>query len=139
MWDAIRALRGEGITVVMTTHYMEEADVLCDRVAVVDKGKILALDTPQQLKKTLGAGTIVELRLRDAERGGELLLLLEALDEVDSAERIAQGVRLFARETEGLLAKVVMAAEPFGVRDLSIQEPSLETVFIRLTGRELRD
>jgi ABC-2 type transport system ATP-binding protein len=139
MWDAIRALRGEGITVVMTTHYMEEADVLCDRVAVVDKGKILALDTPQQLKKTLGAGTIVELRLRDSERSGELLPLLEALEEVDSAERIAQGVRLFARETEGLLAKVVMAAEPFGVRDLSIQEPSLETVFIRLTGRELRD
>jgi ABC-2 type transport system ATP-binding protein len=139
MWDAVRALRGEGITVVLTTHYMEEADVLCDRVAVVDKGKILALDTPQQLKRTLGAGTIVELRLRDTEASGELLPLLEALKEVDSVERIAQGVRLFAKETEGLLAKVVLAAEPFGVRDLSIQEPSLETVFIRLTGRELRD
>jgi len=139
MWDAVRALRSEGITVVLTTHYMEEADVLCDRVAVVDKGKVLALDTPQQLKKTLGAATVVELRLRDVEAAGQLLPLLDALSEVDSAERTAQGVRIFAKETEGLLAKVVLAAEPFGVRDLSIQEPSLETVFIRLTGRELRD
>lgn len=139
MWDAVRALRGEGITVVLTTHYMEEADVLCDRVAVVDKGKVLALDAPQQLKKTLGAATVVELRLRDVHAADQLLPLLHALSEVDSAERIEQGVRIFAKETEGLLAKVVLAAEPFGVRDLSIQEPSLETVFIRLTGRELRD
>jgi ABC-2 type transport system ATP-binding protein len=139
MWDAVRALRGEGITVVLTTHYMEEADVLCDRVAVVDKGKVLALDAPQQLKTTLGAATVVELRLRDVEAADQLLPLLHALSEVDSAERIEQGVRIFAKETEGLLAKVVLAAEPFGVRDLSIQEPSLETVFIRLTGRELRD
>jgi ABC-2 type transport system ATP-binding protein len=139
MWDAVRALRGEGITVVLTTHYMEEADVLCDRVAVVDKGKVLALDTPQQLKKTLGAATVVELRLRDVDSAGKLLPLLDSLEEVDSAERTAEGVRIFAKETEGLLAKVVLAAEPFGVRDLSIQEPSLETVFIRLTGRELRD
>jgi ABC-2 type transport system ATP-binding protein len=139
MWDAVRALRGEGITVVLTTHYMEEADVLCDRVAVVDKGKVLALETPQQLKKTLGAGTIVDVRLRDVEAANELVPLLEGLNEVDRVERTAQGVRLFAKETEGLLAKVVLASEPFGVRDLSIQEPSLETVFIRLTGRELRD
>jgi ABC-2 type transport system ATP-binding protein len=118
---------------------MEEADVLCDRVAVVDKGKVLALETPQQLKKTLGAGTIVDVRLRDVEAANELVPLLEGLNEVDRVERTAQGVRLFAKETEGLLAKVVLASEPFGVRDLSIQEPSLETVFIRLTGRELRD
>ena len=139
MWDAVRALRAEGITVVLTTHYMEEADVLCDRVAVVDKGKVLALDTPQQLKKTLGTGTIVELRLRDTEGAGELVRLLERLPEVDRVERTSRGVRLYAKETEGLLAKVVLAAEPFGMRDLSIEEPSLETVFIRLTGRELRD
>ena len=139
MWDAVRDLRKEGITVVLTTHYMEEADQLCDRVAVIDKGKVLALDTPQQLKKTLGAGTIVELRLRDHDIAGELLPQLQRLEAVDSAENIAGGVRLFAKETEGLLARVVLAAEPYGVRDLSIQEPSLETVFIRLTGRELRD
>ncbi|HEY0786316.1 MAG TPA: ATP-binding cassette domain-containing protein, partial [Acidobacteriaceae bacterium] len=139
MWDAVRALRSEGITIVLTTHYMEEADVLCDRVAIVDKGRILALDTPQQLKKTLGTGTLLELRLRDLDRAPELLPLLVALDQVDKAERTPQGVRLFARHTEGLLARVVPAAEPFGLRDLSIQEPSLETVFIRLTGRELRD
>ena len=139
MWDAVRAMRAEGITVVLTTHYMEEADVLCDRVAVVDKGKVLALDTPQQLKKTLGTGTVVELRLRDTEGAGELVRLLERLPEVDRVERTSRGVRLYAKETEGLLAKVVLAAEPFGMRDLSIEEPSLETVFIRLTGRELRD
>jgi ABC-2 type transport system ATP-binding protein len=139
MWEAVRSLREEGITVVLTTHYMEEADVLCDRLAVIDHGKVLAEDTPQQLKKTVGAGTVVDLRLRDVERGGELLSTLHSWAEVESAERTPQGIRLFASETEGLLARVVMAAEPLGVRDLSIQEPSLETVFIRLTGRELRD
>jgi ABC-2 type transport system ATP-binding protein len=140
MWDAVRALREEGITVVLTTHYMEEADVLCDRVAVVDHGKVLALDTPLQLKRTLGSGTVIDLRLRDVEGGAELLLpIFEGWREIESAERTPQGIRLFANETEGLLAKVVMAAEPLGLRDLSIQEPSLETVFIRLTGRELRD
>ncbi len=139
MWEAVRGLREQGITVVLTTHYMEEADVLCDRIAVMDHGKLLAQDTPAQLKKELGAGTLLELRLRDLDQMDTLLPQLERLPPVDRAERTATGIRLFTRHTEGLLAQVVLAAEPYGLRDLSIQEPSLETVFIQLTGRELRN
>ena len=139
MWEAVRGLRLEGITVVLTTHYMEEADALCDRIAVVDHGKMLALDTPQQLKRTLGAGTILDLRLRDSAHCEPLLGELRSLAQVQSAEGTATGVRVIAGSTEGLLAQVVRAAEPWGLRDLSIQEPSLETVFIRLTERELRE
>jgi ABC-2 type transport system ATP-binding protein len=139
MWEAVRALREEGITVVLTTHYMEEADSLCDRIAVVDHGKMLALDTPMRLKQTLGAGTVVDLRLRDIAGVAELASGLAALPGVASAQPTATGVQLTADRLEGLLASVVRLAEPFGLRDLRITEPSLETVFLRLTGRELRD
>jgi ABC-2 type transport system ATP-binding protein len=139
MWDAVKALGSEGITVVLTTHYMEEADALCDRVAIMDHGKLLAQDTPEVLKSTLGAKTIFELKLRQMEGSASLLNTLQALPNVGSAEATAEGVRVFAQTTDGLLPQIVQAATPFGLRDLSINEPSLETVFIRLTGRDLRE
>jgi ABC-2 type transport system ATP-binding protein len=139
MWDAVRALREEGITVVLTTHYMEEADALCDRVAIIDHGKLLALDTPQRLKTTLGADTVIELELR---QNGDTRLLagqLNSLPKVTSVENMPDGLRIFAHGTDGLLPEIVQAAQSYGVRDISINEPTLETVFIRLTGRELRE
>ena len=139
MWKAVRALRGEGITVVLTTHYMEEADTLCDRVAVVDKGRILALDTPEALKTQHGAHTMLELTLRDRSGLADLLAALQSLPGVVSAEAAGEGIRIFARHLDGMLPAVVSAAQSAGLRDLAIHEPSLETVFLRLTGRELRD
>jgi ABC-2 type transport system ATP-binding protein len=139
MWDAVRSLREEGITVVLTTQYMEEADELCDRVAIIDHGKVLALDAPERLKTTLGANTRIELALRSEESTQPLAETLRALPQIRSVEPISGGLRLFAQGIDGLLPELVRATHDYGVRDISINEPSLETVFIQLTGRDLRE
>jgi len=139
MWDAIRELRSEGITVVLTTHYMEEADELCERVAIIDHGKVLALDSPERLKTTLGTSTRIELALRSDESPQLLAEKLRAMPQIRSVEPIPSGLRLFAQKIDGLLPELVQAAQSYGVRDISINEPSLETVFIQLTGRDLRE
>ena len=139
MWEAVRGLREEGITVVLTTHYMEEADELCDRVAIIDHGKILVEDTPTALKSSVGAARVYELDLRSQQNISMLVQALQQRSGVASVETTAKGVRILAEGTEGLLSEVVNAANPYGLRDLTITETSLETVFIRLTGRDLRE
>jgi ABC-2 type transport system ATP-binding protein len=139
MWEAVRGLREEGITVVLTTHYMEEADELCDRVAIIDHGKILVQDTPTALKGSVGAQKVYELDLREEKNVGVLMEQLRHLPGVSGVEPTAKGVRVLAQGTEGLLSDVVREADPYGLRDLEITETSLETVFIRLTGRDLRE
>ena len=126
---------------MLTTHYMEEADQLCDRVAIMDHGRILALDTPATLKQSIDADTIVTVRT-----SGDARALAELLEEnVEGAVRtrlVDGGVELYVRNPgHGLLPRVVNVAEDAGivVSDLSISEPTLETVFIALTGNELRD
>jgi ABC-2 type transport system ATP-binding protein len=133
-------LNADGQTILLTTHYMEEADRLCHRVAIMDHGKILALDTAEGLKKSVGADTIVTIKaVGDRDQLGAILQR-----EVDGVTRVRQtddGIELHVRGGQRLLARVVSAAESggFEVADLSIAEPTLETVFITLTGRELRD
>src|ERR1700722_5418328 len=139
MWEAVRGLREEGITVVLTTHYMEEADELCDRVAIIDHGKILVQDTPAALKNSVGAQRVYELDLRSQENVPKLIQELQQKPGVASAEATAKGVRVLAQGTDGLLSDVVREANPYGLRDLTITETSLETVFIQLTGRDLRE
>jgi ABC-2 type transport system ATP-binding protein len=139
MWDAVRNLREEGITVVLTTHYMEEADELCDRVAIIDHGKILVQDTPTALKGSVGAQKVYELYLRSQDNIPTLVRQLQQLTGVARAEPTPKGVRVLAHGAEGLLSDVVREANPYGLRDLTITETSLETVFIRLTGRDLRE
>ncbi len=137
MWDAVRRLREEGITVVLTTHYMEEADELCDRVAIIDHGKILVEDTPAALKSSVGAQKVYALDL--SNHNGALAAQLKQMQGVRSVESMPGGVRVFADNADGLLPEIVEASSPFGLRDLTITETSLETVFIRLTGRDLRE
>ncbi len=139
MWEAVQALRSQGITVVLTTHYMEEADELCDRLAIIDHGKILVEDTPAALKAGIGGDKIYDLRLRDALQTDQLTARLRELSGVTAVEPIAAGLRVLAKAQDGLLAHVVTTANDFGLRDVTTTEPSLETVFIRLTGRELRE
>jgi ABC-2 type transport system ATP-binding protein len=139
MWDAVRGLREEGITVVLTTHYMEEADELCDRVAIIDHGKILVEDTPAALKNSVGAQRVYELDLRSHQNVPLLVQQLQRLSGIASVETTAEGLRILAEGAEGLLSEVVHAASPYGLRDLTITETSLETVFIQLTGRDLRE
>jgi len=140
LWDLLRGLNAEGQTIMLTTHYMEEADKLCDRVAIMDHGKILALDTPAALKRSVGADTIVAVkaaaepdRLEDAFR--------RRLDGLTRARIIEGGVELQVRGVDRLVPRIVEAAEADGITlaDLSVAEPTLETVFIGLTGKELRD
>ena len=140
LWDLLGELHREGQTIMLTTHYMEEADRLCERVAIMDHGRILALDTPAALKQTVGADTIVTVRTT-----GEVNRLAEVL------ARDVAGVRrtrvaddrleLHVQGGDGLVPRIVLAAEHGGFQlvDVSVAEPSLETVFINLTGRELRE
>ena len=139
MWEAVAGLREEGITVVLTTHYMEEADELCDRVAIIDHGKILVEDTPAALKQSIGAQRLYDLDLQRSEQLKALSESLKKLTGVTEVESLPKGLRVFAHGTDGLLSEIVQTANPYGLRDLTITETSLETVFIRLTGRDLRE
>ena len=139
MWDAVAGLRTEGITVVLTTHYMEEADELCDRVAIIDHGKILVEDTPAALKRSIGAQRLYDLDLRECDQVAPLTQSLKRLTGITNVEEIPNGLRVFAHGADGLLSEIVQAANPYGLRDIRTTETSLETVFIRLTGRDLRE
>jgi ABC-2 type transport system ATP-binding protein len=139
MWEAVAGLRNEGITVVLTTHYMEEADELCDRVAIIDHGRILVEDTPAALKQSIGAQRLYDLDLRKDTNLDPLTLALKQLNGITAVEPLPHGLRVFAHGSDGLLSEIVQAANPYGLRDLRTTETSLETVFIRLTGRDLRE
>jgi ABC-2 type transport system ATP-binding protein len=140
LWDLLGELHGQGQTIVLTTHYMEEADRLCSRVAIMDHGKILALDTPAALKQSVGADTVVTIRA-----AGDTARLAQVLaDDVDGVTRTRQvdgGVQLHVRGTAKVVPPIVLAADRggFDLADVSVSEPSLETVFIHLTGKDLRD
>jgi ABC-2 type transport system ATP-binding protein len=140
LWDILRDLNAEGQTILLTTHYMEEADQLCGRVAIMDHGKILALDTPARLKQGVGADTIVTVKAR-GDQDQLASVLQREVEEVSRVRPTDAGLELHVRGRNRLLPRLVAAAESggFEVADLSVAEPSLETVFINLTGRELRD
>ena len=140
LWGILRELNGEGQTILLTTHYMEEADQLCARVAIMDHGKVLALDTPAKLKQGVGADTIVTIKA-PGEPGALAAALTEKVVGVTHSRAIEGGVELHVQAGERLVPRIVTAAEGAGfpVVDLSVAEPSLETVFINLTGKELRD
>ncbi len=115
LWDILRELNSEGQTILLTTHYMEEADQLCNRVAIMDHGRILALDTPAALKSTVGADTIVTVRAR-AEPGA----LTVAFADVAGVTRVRptdDGVEIHAKGAAGLLPRIVAAAERAGLEN----------------------
>jgi ABC-2 type transport system ATP-binding protein len=140
LWDLLHELHNDGQTILLTTHYMEEADQLCDRVAIMDHGRVLALDTPANLKRSIGADTIVSVRTTgDLDKLGELLTKDVA---GVTRTRAADGrLELHVAGNERLVPRIVLAAEHggFDLLDVSVAEPTLETVFINLTGRELRE
>jgi ABC-2 type transport system ATP-binding protein len=137
LWELVTGLRDEGITVLLTTHYIEEADRLSDRVAIIDHGRLLVTGTPAELKRGIGAETVIEVHV---ERPGAVFqAAVGALGAVREVQPMATGLRVLAHAREGLLPRLVEAALPFGLHDVAVHEPTLETVFIQLTGRELRD
>jgi ABC-2 type transport system ATP-binding protein len=140
LWDLLGELHRSGQTILLTTHYMEEADQLCDRVAIMDHGRILALDTPAALKQSVQADTVVTVKTAgDTARLAELLS--QEVAGVTRTRQIDGGLQLHMQGTDRLVPRIVLAAERggFDLVDLSVAEPSLETVFINLTGKELRD
>jgi ABC-2 type transport system ATP-binding protein len=140
LWELLQGLNAEGQTIMLTTHYMEEADKLCDRVAIMDHGKILALDTPADLKRSVGADTIVTVKAA-GDADALAAVFQSRLEGVTRTRALPDGVELQVRGADRLVPRVVEAAEAggFSLADLSVAEPTLETVFIGLTGKELRD
>ena len=147
LWDRIRALNAQGLTILLTTHDMSEADVLCGRIAIMDKGRILVNDTPAELKKLIPGGNALELRvgLPQPEAAARLLAALRVLpgvakvDELEAEPGFAT-YRLYAEAAGALVGPAAQAVLLAGaqVRDLHVLRPSLEDVFIYLTGRQLR-
>src|SRR5579859_6597357 len=142
LWDILRVLHAEGQTILLTTHYMEEAEALCEQISVMDHGQILASGTVNELKEGVGAETVITVRYEDlvpddvtawaglADRPG-----------VSKVESEGDHVRVFTREPEGVLGELVTAGSAAGltVRDATQLKPSLETVFLTLTGRDYRE
>jgi ABC-2 type transport system ATP-binding protein len=139
IWDLVREVRGRGKTVLLTTHFMEEAERLCDRVAILDHGKIVALDTPAALIRSLGAEERVVFSVEAA--------LPAAFEKtLSGAARLeVQGEQVTVHAKSGrkvpLVSEVVglLSAQGILFRDLRTEQPSLEDVFLKLTGREIRE
>ncbi len=131
--------RDEGVTVVLTTHYMEEADHLCERVAIIDQGRIVALDTPENLKDLIGAD-IVTLEVDDgiSEEAVEAFSRFEGVEAVD---RSGSTLNLSVDRGEARIPEIVLSACGVGVkiRSVSMHEPTLEDVFLKFTGKKIRE
>lgn len=140
LWDVVRNLRNEGRTVMLTTHYMDEAERLCDRVAVVDHGQVIALGTPRDLITRLGGDQVIEFRLSD--EGPQLLgEEFAGLPGVQSAHVDDGLIVLHVQELHAALPAVVdhVRSHQAELVQLTTRQASLEDVFVQLTGRHLRD
>jgi len=135
LWDVVLDFKSRGRTVLLTTHHMDEAERLCDRVAVVDKGKIIALGTPRELIASLGGDEIVELATQQPLAPEELT----ALPSVKAARRSAGGIALAVEQLHVALPAILARVGPLHLTRLSTHRATLEDVFVHLTGRHLRE
>src|SRR5215470_745520 len=138
MWELLAELNQKGLTILLTTHYMEEADQLCGRIAIIDHGKLLSLDSPAQLKRSVPGGYLIELQVRDGT-SESFLSGLQSLPGVVETKPDHDRVRIYADRVEGLLANAMRLASDQNVMvtDAHVSEPSLENLFLHLTGRSL--
>jgi ABC-2 type transport system ATP-binding protein len=146
IWETLRSLHHRGLTIILTTHYMEEADRLCQRLAIVDHGRILTLDTPAILKKTLPGAQVLDLWVRSPEPLSPRLQSIPGVGNVEHLELEGNGdglerLRLFVEPGDGLLDRVLHAVRDGGadLHHVNLAQPSLEDVYIHLTGKELRE
>ncbi len=141
IWDLVREIRAGGCTVFLTTHFMEEAELLCDRVAIMDHGKIVALDSPAALVSKLGADSRVLFTTSHAFDPESL----QALDGVTRVEREGDRVIVYGRAAQSgkqaLISEVAnwLSAQGAAFSDIRMEQPNLEDVFLQLTGRAMRD
>ncbi len=136
MWDLVRGIRDKGKTVFLTTHFMEEAERLCDRVAIIDHGRIVALDSPENLIRSLGAENRVVFTAEESLDPKQL----SNLPGVTRVEAIGERIIVYGH-TDKLVVEVVNALTSNSIRfrDLRTEQPNLEDVFLSLTGHEMRD
>jgi ABC-2 type transport system ATP-binding protein len=140
LWDHIRALREHGTTVFLTTHYLEEADALCDRLMIMDHGTIVAEGTPRELKRKV-VGDSVVIGLRDEHSVERAALLLGQEPHVREISIESDTLRLYVEDGSTAVPELLrlLDREALGLRSISLSEPTLDDVFLRQTGRSLRD
>ncbi len=140
LWDEVRRLRRAGTTVFLTTHYMDEADSLCDRLAIIDHGRVVASGSPAALKRRI-SGDVVDLGLGDETtvQARELLESQPFVRELDGAS--GGGLRLYVEQGEKVLPDVlrILDRAGLGVDGISLSRPTLDDVFLKQTGRSLRE
>jgi len=141
LWDHVRSLRDQGATIFLTTHYLEEADALCDRLVIMDHGEIVVEGTPRDLKRQV-AGESVVLSIR--EEGGAVKRVSSLLGVQAFVREISTDgdqVRLYVEDSSAALPHILrlLDAERIGIKSMSVSEPTLDDVFLRQTGRSLRD
>ena len=136
IWDYILALRDQGKTVLITTNYLEEAQALCERIAIIDHGKLVAVDTPEHLKQTYG-GSVIELETEQPSKATDEIRALPGIKEV-----VQEGTHLKIT-TQGIhntAPQIINIISQEGeIRDIAVREPNLDEIFLRLTGTALRD
>jgi ABC-2 type transport system ATP-binding protein len=140
MWDEIRRLRADGMTVFITTHYLDEADALCDRIAIMDHGEVVAEGTPADLKREI-SGDVVQVGL-DVAATGEAEKLLDGEEYVNRLEMLDDGgLRLFVDDGATAIPRILRRVDGAGLnlRSIELHRPSLDDVFLTKTGRSLRE
>ena len=140
IWDHVRAMRARGITVVMTTNYLDEADQLCDRIAIIDQGRIKALGSPAELKIGLG-GDIVSLTIRELDRVEALGAAIKSLPSVRSVIPKPTGLEVRVDSPEKALPAILEAANRLmcGLEFIDYHRPRLDDVFVAHTGRSIKE
>jgi len=136
IWDYILALRDQGKTVLITTNYLEEAQVLCERVAIIDRGKLIEVDTPEHLKQTYG-GSVIEVETAPPVKDTTALRALAGVNDV-----VQEGthLKITVQGTNNIAAQVITLLSQEGeIKDIAIREPNLDEIFLLLTGTALRD
>jgi ABC-2 type transport system ATP-binding protein len=140
LWEILRTLHAAGRTIVLTTHYMDEAEKLCDRLAIVDRGKLLAVDTTEALRARAPGGTLVEIALDgDASQAAARARDVAGVMRAEVAPRSPNVLRVFSERGGLVISPIIQAVQEEGrvATSVTLAPPSLETLFISLTGRKL--
>ena len=136
IWDYILGLRQQGKTVLITTNYLEEAQELCSRIEIIDRGRLVALDTPDKLKQRFG-GSVVEV---ESVRPFEMMAELRALPGVEDVEQEGRSLKITTQSGSNVVPQIInLVAQCCEIHEIAVREPNLDEVFLHLTGTALRD
>jgi ABC-2 type transport system ATP-binding protein len=140
LWEEIRKLKKDGVTIFLTTHYMDEADKLCDTIAIIDIGQIVAKGTPAELKNSIGADR-VELGFSTQEAANDASTLLKEKIRPETINVLGNMIHLYVKNGERMLPEILrtLDAKNLIVENVTLSKPSLDDVFLKYTGRSLRE